>query len=434
MNYSEAIKYLDSFINYEKLPSYDYRASFKLDRMRFLAGLLGNPHENIKAVHITGTKGKGSTSAIISSILKETGFKTGLYTSPHLISFCERIKINGEDIKEEEVAELAGIVKLAVERQNKYKFSFFEIYTAMAFLYFKMKKCDMAVLEVGLGGRLDGTNIIEKPLVAAITPISLEHTHQLGPTIKDIAVEKAAIIKKDCVCISAPQLPEAGEVIRSECSLKGVKLYEVGRDISYESVSTEKNSEIFTVCGIFKKYAHLESKLLGEHQLINAATAIGIAEALRFHDIIIDSVRIKEGIKKARWPGRLEIMSENPYIILDGAQNGASARALKNAIKRTFKFNKLILILGISNDKDVAGICRELSEISDYVILTKANTPRAEDPTSIKRYINKDSQLTGSVTEAVAFGRKIAKKDGLVLITGSLFVVGEARKRLMAHS
>lgn len=431
MTYTEAIKYLDSFINYEKLSSYDYKTSFKLDRVRFLLELLGNPQDGIKAIHITGTKGKGSTAAIASSILISAGFKCGLYTSPHLFSFRERIRINGEPISEEEVAALVGEVKNAVEKSKDKEFTFFELYTAAAFLYFKMKKIDIAVIEVGLGGRLDATNVV-RSLVSCITPISLEHTRQLGSTIREIAEEKAAIIKENSICISAPQADEALLVISEECRRKKARLYELGKNIFCKSLAADDNKEIFSVFGIFGEYPNLEMRLLGEHQIINAATAVGAIEALRFYDVVISSEAVREGIANARWPGRLEIIGRKPFIVLDGAQNKASANVLKKAIKRLFKYERLILILGFSKDKDISGICEELEEIADEIILTKSKIPRAIDPGALKNYIkNRKTHLTDSVSEAIALSTEISTANDLLLITGSLYVVGEARGALI---
>jgi len=429
MTYNEAIEYLNSFVNYEEIPSYDYKASFKLGRMRSLSELLGDPHKDLKTIHITGTKGKGSTAAIISSILKAANIKTGLYTSPHLISFRERIKVDDIEISEDEVAGLIKEVKSAVDKSKNKTFTFFELYTAVAFLYFKMKKVDVAVIEVGLGGRLDATNLVE-PLMACITPISLEHTHLLGPTLRDIAKEKAAIIKKGSVCVSGPQADEVNEIIESECARKGVRLYRVGRDIFYEGIKTEAGKEVFNVIGIFGEYPYLEMKLLGEHQLVNAATAIGIIEGLRAHNIVVPASSIKDGLRSVEWPARLETVSRQPAVVLDGAQNKASAVALKNAMKRAFKYNKLILILGISKDKDIPEICRELDEVADEVILTKANIIRAEDPGLLREHINKNSHITGTVDDAIKMAKSIAKKDDLILITGSFFVAGEAKQIL----
>lgn len=424
MDYQEALRYLDSFVNYEKLVSFDYRGSLKLDRMKAFAAALGDPQKGLRCIHIAGTKGKGSTSAMTASILREAGFKAGLYTSPHLVSFRERIRINDELISEEELCGLLDEIKPVIDRmpEDEERPSFFEIYTAMAFLYFKKKMVDFCVLEVGMGGRLDATNIIERPLCCGITQLSYEHTQKLGNTLAQIAAEKAGIIKEGAICVSSCQEDSAAGVIRGVCKNKNATLYEVGRDITFK----EEARQTFSVSGISQDYPYLEVALLGDHQLMNAATAIGLVESLRFYDIIIGLDAISSGLKTTAWPGRLQILQEAPYIVLDGAQNRASAKALKEAVRKFFNYNRLILILGISKDKDIKGICEELSPISDEVILTKANLPRAEEPAVIKRYIEKEARTAPTVEEAIDMAQDTAAVSDLILVTGSLFVVGEA--------
>jgi len=427
MKYNEAIEYLNSFVNYEELTSYDYKTSFKLERMQILSNLLGNPHKDVKAVHVTGTKGKGSTAAITASVLKAANMRTGLYTSPHLVSFRERIKIDGRDIKRSEVSELVEEVAQAVKVSGRKDYTFFELYTALAFLYFKKKKADIAVIEVGLGGRLDATNIVE-PLVSCITPVSLDHTHLLGPTLEDIAREKAAIIKKGSICISAPQPNEVSRIIERRCREKGVKLNVVGKDILFKRRHSAPEKEIFSIFGVFEEYPELEMKLLGGHQVMNAAAAIGIIEALRYHDTIIPVETVRKGLGEVEWSARLEVASRDPMIVFDGAQNKESIVALKEAIRDKFTFKKLILVLGASKDKDIPGVCKELDGVADEIILTKADNIRAEDPSAIKEYTHKDARITNNVGEAMDLSKKIAEKDDLILITGSFFVIGEAKE------
>ncbi|MDP3804780.1 MAG: folylpolyglutamate synthase/dihydrofolate synthase family protein, partial [Candidatus Omnitrophota bacterium] len=387
MTYQEALQYLDSFINYEKLDSYDYKKCLKLDTMRKLARLLGDPQEGINSIHIAGTKGKGSTAAILHSILKNAGFKVGLYTSPHLESFRERIRINDELISEEEISRLLERIKSVVDKMEDDIPSFFEVYTALAYLYFKERKVDFAVYETGLGGRLDATNIIN-PLVSAITPISYEHTQKLGNTLKEIAGEKGGIIKDSTPCVSAPQAGEAREVIENICKEKRAKLILVGKDILFEELNSDERREAFNIFGLFGEYPILETPLLGSHQVVNAATAVGILEALRFYGLTIPSEAVRNGIRDVRWAGRLEIVSRNPLVILDGAQNRASANALAKAVKKIFGYRRLLLVLGVSKDKDIAGILEELLPISDSIILTKSKViERALEPSKIKELI-----------------------------------------------
>jgi len=431
MTYRETIAYLSSFINYEKKSAYDYGQSFKLERMVQLASLLGDPQRATRAIHVAGSKGKGSTCAIIASILTKAGFRAGLYTSPHLVSFRERIRIDGTLISEADVGSLMNEVKAAVDAMSGGAPSFFEIYTALAYLYFKKMKADIVVYETGLGGRLDATNIVT-PLACAITPISLEHTHILGETIAKIASEKAGIIKEGAICVSAPQDSDALGVIETTCAAKNAKLVLVGRDVRFEELRADDEREVFSVKGLFDEYSNLNMRLLGAHQVVNAATAIGVIEALRFSGISIRPEAIRKGVASLEWPGRLELVKGSPRVLLDGAQNQASAKALAASVKRLFSYRKLVLVLGISNDKDVKGILKELVPIADSIVLTKsAIAERALAPEEIQKQItpkDKVAVITQSVPEALAAARAKASKQDLILVAGSLFVVGEARR------
>jgi len=470
MTYPEAIQYLESFVNYEKVPVWPYKESLKLERIKDFLAVIDNPQDSLKCIHVAGTKGKGSTCAFISYILTEAGYKVGLYTSPHLTDFRERIRIincrtsqvarsRSKDfqgmISQNDLVKFVERLRPHIENYNQNSsygpLSFFEAYTALSFVYFKEKKVDFAVLETGLGGRLDATNVVS-PLVCAITPISYEHTQKLGNTLKEIATEKAGIIKaRQCtpstllgtpsgrrapghqlIVITASQEEEALEVIRDRCLEVGAKLYEVDKDILYEKVKAQG----LRVKGIMREYSDLKIRLLGEHQFINAAVAVGVIEALQQHNINVSADSIRKGLYNTVWPGRCEVIAEHPLVVLDGAQNVASARALKQAIKERFPDKRLILVLGISKDKDIKGICGELCPLAEELILTQANNPRAASVQIIEDIIRHQNvkmskcQLhkTKTVQEARGLARSIAGKEDLVLVTGSLFVVGEARK------
>lgn len=433
MTYPEALHYLDSFINYEKQDRYDYKDSFRLDRMKKLVRLLGDPQAGINSIHIAGTKGKGSTCAIVYSILRSAGFRVGLYTSPHLVSFCERIRIDDSLISEDDVGRLLDKVRPAVDGMGSDRPTFFEVYTALACLYFNEQKVDFAVYEVGLGGRLDATNVVE-PLVCAITPISYEHMDKLGNTLGEIASEKAGIIKDGSICVIAPQEKESAEAIGRICRERKARAIFVGRDIRFKELAADDRREVFSVSGLSEEYPSLEMGLLGPHQVANAATAIGIVEALGFHNITIRPDAIKKGVALAEWAGRLEIMRRSPLIILDGAQNRSSAKALASAIKRSFKYKELILVLGVSKDKDIKGITGELFPISSRVILTKSKiAERAMEPSRIKELAGPaDAIMTSDVSDALKKAVSMAGPDDMVLVTGSLFVVGEARELLIS--
>ncbi|OGX15070.1 MAG: hypothetical protein A2166_06545 [Omnitrophica WOR_2 bacterium RBG_13_41_10] len=453
MTYRETVKYLESFINYEKIASWPYRESLKLERLRDFLAEIGNPQDSLKCIHLAGTKGKGSTCAFIAYILKASGFKVGLYTSPHLSDFRERIRILNPAssiqhpassfegmISQEELASLVEELKPAIEKYNQGSqygpLSFFEVYTALAFAYFKKKKIDFAVLETGLGGRLDATNVVN-PLVCAITSISYDHTHKLGNTIKEISAEKAGIIKRqkpkgkrqNLIVVSAPQEKEAIEVISARCKQENAKLYLVGKDLTFVG-----NRENFKVNGIFHRYPDLKIRLIGKHQLINAAVGVGTIEALSHYDIKISIDAIRKGLSDTLWPGRCEIINRVPLVVLDGAQNVSSSVALKDAIKENFKYKNLILILGISKDKDIPGICSELTSLADELILTQAKNPRAARADFLEKVIKKQTPgfrkpviKTTTVAEAKTKALSLAKNQDLILVCGSLFVVGEFR-------
>lgn len=430
MTYQQTLEYLDSFINYEKKIDYPYsKAVFGLKRINLLLEKLGSPHKDLKVIHITGSKGKGSTACFCASILKEAGFKTGLYTSPHLDNFRERIRIDGELIPEQDLIDLTETMKPHIEEIARP--SFFEIYTALAFLYFGRKKVDLAVVEVGLGGRLDATNVVT-PMACVLTPISFEHTEKLGNTLTSIAAEKSGIIKEKCVVISSPQEKEALDVIRRASSEKKAPLYVVGENIFYRQKAARQTAQIFDVKGIFDEYKSLNIRLLGDHQLANAAAAVAAIETLRFFGIKVPKEAVKKGLSGARWPGRIEVAAKNPLVILDGAQNAASAKALSETIKKYFSHQKLILIIGISKDKDAGSMIRILEAIADEIIITRANLPRAADPLLLSSFFSpsRHIEIIPSVKEAIQKAREKADKEDLILVCGSLFVVAEARQAL----
>ena len=439
MTYREALKYLDSFVDYEKRPSFDYSAVMKLSRMKALLDGLGNPQRNFRSIHIAGTKGKGSTCAFVYSILKESGIKAGLYTSPHLIDFKERIRISypkERNISEEEIAALVTRIKIFLDNFSKSsRFgppSFFEVYTSLAFLFFSIKKVDIAVIETGMGGRLDATNTLE-PLAIGITPISLDHTDRLGKTVEAIAREKCGIIRENSTVISSEQEPQVLNYIKKAVADKKARLLTVGKDISYEPLTASPEGQTFNVRGMHGEYMLLTTPLLGRHQAANAAAAVGIIESLRAKGITICSHDITNGIRNVNWPGRLQVAAKGPWIILDGAQNEASARALEEAVKGIFTYRKLYLVFGVSSGKDMRGLARNLFPLADEIFFTRADTPRAVSPEKIRRdfpdYEDR-SVATFNVKEAVELARRHAGPEDLILVTGSLFVVGEALRSL----
>jgi len=428
MDYKHAVAYLDSFINYEKI-GYRKKNILKLEKMRLLAILSGDPQKYFRSVHIAGTKGKGSVARFIFSILREAGFNTGLYISPHLVSPRERIRFNDDIITESDFALQIDRIKKSLERASLPEPpTFFEIYTICAFNYFKERKADYAVVEVGLGGRLDATNIL-KPSTVVISPISYDHTHILGNTLGSIAFEKSGIIKEGCVCVSAPQAEEALEVIKKKCASSKAKLVLIGKDVSFTEKYHDDKKEIFDVNTDFACYKDCMSYLLGRHQLINAACAISAVENLDIGDTKIKVDQIKKGIEKCVNPGRCEVVSRNPYLVFDGAQNRASAEALKNTILRNFHYEDLVLVLGVSRDKDIQGICRELAPLADKIVLTKSKVERAEDPEFIRQFIDHDKVIVEkSLKSALKIAESSTRPQDMILVTGSFFVIGEAKE------
>ncbi|HTZ10850.1 MAG TPA: folylpolyglutamate synthase/dihydrofolate synthase family protein [Candidatus Margulisiibacteriota bacterium] len=442
MTYREAVQYLESLIDFEKIPAYPYKESLKLERIRLFLEKVSNPQDALRCIHVAGTKGKGSTCAFLSYILQAAGFKVGLYTSPHLSDFRERIRIlspRKARLREEfegmiplkEIVSLVARFKPYIEEYNRRcqygPLTFFEVYTALALIYFKEQKVDFAVLETGLGGRLDATNVVS-PLACAITPISYEHTQKLGNTLKEIATEKAGIIKGGSpIVISAPQEKEAEAAIKRRCRRVKAGFSQVGRDIKYI-----KNKGSFCVKTALAEYPDLKIRLLGEHQLVNATVAVGLAEALSYHNVRVKASSIREGLYNTLWPGRCEVVKRKPLVVLDGAQNLASAATLKKAIVDNFKYKKLIAVLGISNDKDIKGICAELAGLADIIILTMADNPRAAKPEAMAGYLKGNNlHFTYNVKKAKETAFSLANREDLILVCGSLFVVGEFRDALL---
>ncbi len=436
MTYQDTLKYLDSLVDYEKTSNFDYKKSLKLERMMSFSARLGDPHKNIKAIHVAGTKGKGSVSSFVNSILMEAGYRVGLYTSPHLVSFRERIRINGVPISEEDVARLMEkmIPRIETMEKEEERPTYFETCTMIAFLYFKENSVDFIVLETGMGGRLDSTNVVN-PLVSVITPVSYDHIKHLGTVIEDIASEKCGIIKNNSVVVSSSQVPDALAVIKRVASEKNAKFYLAGKDSFCKKIHSDLDRQTFSLITKCGEYPHLEVKLLGDFQIGNAATAVLAIEGLRHYGIFVDKSAVSAGLLNARWPGRFEILRKKPFIIVDGAQNGQSAFILKKTVKDNLKYGKLLLILGIMSDKDVENICRELSSIADYVITTKSGSDRAASPEFLRErmlhYKNIDVVTTGSVREALDKALAMADKNDAILVTGSLYVVGEAMEALV---
>jgi dihydrofolate synthase/folylpolyglutamate synthase len=399
---------------------------FGLAKVEAILEAIENPHREIQAIHIGGTNGKGSTAAMMASILRKEGYRTGLYTSPHLIRFTERIKINGKEIEQEEVAELAGWMRKRVEEAGvPPPFTFFDFTTALALLYFKQKMVDLAVLEVGLGGRLDSTNVVD-PLLSIITNIAKDHEEQLGRSLLKIAGEKAGIIKKGRPLLTAATQPQVLRLFSKMCQERRSPYYRVGKEFRYVQ-NGERN---FDYEGLDRKLWNISLNLGGPHQIINATTALGAMEVLDDLGYSVSNDAMIEGVKEVEWPGRLEMVCSSPRVVLDGAHNPAGALALKESMEREFQFQHLNLILGVMKDKDIRSMLRLLAPLAHHLILTRPHTDRAAPPALLLKALGKNGEKAEIVEDlegAIGKGLSMTKEDDLLCITGSLYTVGEAR-------
>ena len=427
-NYIKALEYIYDLTKYgEKLG---------LENTRYLLSLMGEPHKKLKIIHVAGTNGKGSTCSLISSILQSDGYKVGLYTSPHLVDFTERIKINQKPISRIKVSELLERIKPSIEEvahTPSYGHpTFFEVITSLAFLYFSEEQVDFLVLEVGLGGRLDATNVCES-LISVITHVDYDHMDKLGNSLEEIAREKAGIIKPEGIVISSKQYDEVYNEIKKIADEKNSLIYSIGKEINYEIIKSDVEGVIFDLKGFYHNYKNLHTPLLGRHQAENAATAITAVGALKIKGINISEKAIRDGLEKVKWTGRLEIIQNNPIIILDGAHNPNGVETMHQAIKEIFSYRYLILVLAIFADKDYKKMIQILAPDADLIIATKTKNLRAATPQTIAKeaaqYIDENKIIvTENIPQAIDYALSISKKDDLICITGSLYTVGEAKR------
>ncbi|HAR46332.1 MAG: hypothetical protein A2X56_05105 [Nitrospirae bacterium GWC2_57_13] len=414
-----------------------------LDNSRVLMELLGDPHRRFRSVHIAGTNGKGSTAAFLASLLRTAGLRTGLYTSPHLVSFTERIRIDNFLISEARVVELARRVRAAYRSAQlppgagALNPTFFEVTTTLAFTYFAEEGVDIAVIETGMGGRLDSTNVVT-PLVSVITNIDLEHTEFLGTTLQQIAVEKAGIIKPGVPVVTGVVQPEVISVLEMKAREAGASLYRLGKDFSAGDVSVREAGQEFVYRGTTGARARFTIPQFGRYQVDNACLALASAECLQAAGIVLTGEQTRKGLAQARWEGRLERVAVRPDIYLDGAHNPASARVLALTVaemKRTYR--KTHLVLGVLADKDWRGIAAALLPLADSVIVTRPAYSRALETERLAAEVGAGGALVSSastVVEALAAARAAAAVDDLILVTGSLYVVGEAREALVPEN
>ena len=396
-----------------------FGSKLRLEEMEKLVSVLDHPQKKFKSIHIAGTNGKGSTSAFLAQILQEAGYKVGLYTSPHLVNFNERIKINGKDISGQKIVELSEIMKRKVE-ENEIDTTFFEFTTAMAFQYFADEQVDFAVVEVGLGGRLDATSVID-PEICVITNISLEHTRVLGESKEEIAKEKAAIIKENKIVVTAEIDEVVLDIFNSVCNQKNSSLMGLDKELKFKIEDSSFNEQKFSVTG--KINDTFSIKMLGEYQIKNACLALLVADLLK---ISID--KIKLGLLNTFWAGRLQILQKNPLVMVDGAHN---LEGIKNLVKFVKKIDrKKILVLGIAEDKKLEEMVSLLVPLFDQIIITEGNfkpTPVEKLNEVVLKY-NQNVKMIQDSKEAVKEALKLANEDDFVLVSGSLYLVGDILK------
>ena len=420
MNYDQAIEYIHG--------TSKFGVKLGLENVKTLLDLMGNPHKNLRYVHVAGTNGKGSTVAFIGSILVESGYRVGIYTSPFIQRFTERIRINNDEISKEDLARIASFVREKVEIMVSKGFNHpteFEIVTAIAFQYFFEQDCDIVVLEVGLGGRFDSTNVIDDPLVSVITTISYDHMDILGDTLSKIAFEKAGIIKDGTNVVLYPQADEAERVFEEVCKEKKAKLNKISFDVA-KILGFSIDGQEFN----YKEMKSLRISLLGKHQIKNAVTAIEAVSVLREKGYNITEDSIRKGLLKAKWPGRLEVLCSKPVFIIDGAHNLEGARALTGFLKEYFPQNKIVFIMGILKDKEYLSIIEEVVPYAKYIITVTPQNKRAlpakELSEIIKRYCN-NIVTSDTIEGAVKKSLELTPEDGLICAFGSLYYIGEVR-------
>ncbi|EKS4345751.1 bifunctional folylpolyglutamate synthase/dihydrofolate synthase [Clostridium sporogenes] len=426
MDYKEAREYIQSKAK--------FGSNLGLERTEKLLELLENPHKRLRCIHIAGTNGKGSTTAMISAVLKESGYKVGMYTSPYIEEFEERIQINNYNIPKDDLSHIITKVANVVEKVENMGYgnpTEFEIITVAMFYYFCLKKVDFAVIEVGLGGRLDSTNVLE-PILSIITSISYDHMNILGETLEKIAYEKAGIIKKAPVIIY-PQKKESEKIIEKVCKEKKSELIKVEdnlinvkreiiqKNIGQQSFKLKTKEDTYNIC----------LSLLGEHQIKNCIVVILAIEKLIKLGIKIEKIYIISALKKVKWPARLEIVNKNPLTVIDGAHNMEGIEGLKNNVNKYFKYNKLILILGILKDKQVEDMIKTLVPLADRVLTVTPHNDRGESSKELMHIAlkyNNNCEYLEDYKECYNKGKSYYEEGDMILICGSLYMVGDMRK------
>ncbi len=425
MNYEESIDYLQGLTK--------FGVNLGLGRIRYLLTQLGSPERKVEYIHIGGTNGKGSTATMLATILQQSGMKVGLFTSPHLNSYLERIKINGREIPKEEIGEILTLMKTyldAMADEGMEHPTEFEVITALAFYYFAREKVDLAVVEVGLGGEIDSTNVI-LPRISIITNVALDHMDYLGPTVEDIARVKSGIIKAGKDVITAVDHPEAQRIIREQAREKGCSLWEYGEDFWVDPVSFSQEGTIFHCTVKNTLFPNLKISLLGQHQIINASLAVAAAVKLG-----AGSLAIRKGLETSVWPCRLEIVRENPLMVIDAAHNHQGMKVLVDSLEKYWPKKKKVLLLGILEDKEREKMVKEIVPLVEKAVITKPDSPRTGAWQKVVEFIRpyvKEVIVEENVCRAVDEAVQLAGNEYMVLITGSIYMVAEARAYILSN-
>jgi dihydrofolate synthase/folylpolyglutamate synthase len=442
--YEQAMQYLFTTTDYEKQQRLRYNVTtFDLNRMNAMLKGLGDPHKKTKCVHIAGTKGKGSTATMLAKMMEANGYTVGLYTSPHVTTLHERIVVNSTMITRKEFLDLINRVHPVLEKmgQKNDRPTFFEIITAIAFLQFVDHKVELAVIETGLGGRLDSTNVI-MPEVVGITSISFDHMNLLGNTLDSIAKEKAGVIKKGIPVVTVQQDPIAMKVLKKQATSVKAPFIVTGKDVdfSYRFESSREHGPHTRICLTTptSRFEHLRVPLPGEHQAINCGLALAMLDRLKTQGYKIDDEKAMTGLNGISMPGRMEMLFTDPRVLVDAAHNAASIRALIQAIGQHIPYDSLVFIFGCNADKDVRGMLTELQFGADKVIFTRSNSPKAVFPMDLAEMYTdicgKMCQTALSLREAMRIARSAVTREDLICVTGSFYLVGQAKELLAPHA
>ena len=436
--YQETLDYLYSYIDFSLQKTSRYSPErFDLGRMWEFMALLGNLQNEYRVLHIAGTKGKGSVAALCANALQQSGLKVGLYTSPHLQDYAERMQVDGMPISHEDLVALVEEIKPNIAASPE--ITTFEITTALAFLYFARREVEVAVMEVGLGGRLDATNVCE-PDVTVITSISYDHTDFLGETLAEIAAEKAGIIKPGIPVVVSPQNEEARAAITRIAAERSAPMIEICEHYLYRPLGKSLSGQSLEVwkAGPGEPHEQLSIPLLGDHQLVNAATAYSALMVAKENGIEVTDLGLQRGFRTVEWPARFEILRQDPALIIDSAHNRDSTQKLYNVLEDYFPGQEVVLVFGASEDKDITGMLTELKPGINQVVATKSTHPRAADPDQLVSIANKLSLpaiSTESVEEAMDEAEQLSDGKKIILVTGSIFVAAAARSvRLLSES